>query len=76
MISVLVSTQKMAEIYWQSNIFHSWLLINVNDVFRRCLYHMFNILQMSDIVNMDIRPTPETSLEDMLSYGLTKNLEK
>ena len=37
---------------------------------------MFNILQMSDIVNMDIRPTPETSLEDMLSYGLTKNLEK
>ena len=31
---------------------------------------------MSEIVNMDIRPTQETSLEDMLSYGLTKYLDK
>ena len=32
--------------------------------------------QMSNIVQFDLKPTPETSLHNMLEYGLSKHLSK
>lgn len=40
------------------------------------IYHVALILQMSDIVGFDIRPQPETSLMQMMEYGLTKHLDR
>ena len=31
---------------------------------------------MSDVVGFDLKPTEETSLNQMLEYGLSKHLEK
>jgi hypothetical protein len=34
------------------------------------------VVQMSDIVGFDIKPQDDTSLLQMVEYGLTKHLEK